>query len=71
LRDSDGMRGLSPFIGFGGLLVVVPFALIKYVLSPEGQEQIPLVLLIVVGPFAAAGLAWLLYRAWLRRHYGE
>jgi hypothetical protein len=42
-----------------------------YVLSPEGQEQVPLVLLIVVGPFAAVGLAWLLYRAWLRRHYGE
>ena len=53
------------------ILVFLPISIALYLLSPEGQGQLPFIGALTVGPFVAAGLAWYLYRRWYRRRYPD
>ena len=53
------------------LLIFAVVAIGQYALSEEGQARLPELALLVVGPFALAGLAWVTYRIWYRRRYPD
>jgi hypothetical protein len=54
-------------------LVAVPVAVLagiyQYTVSPAAD--LPLLASVILGPLVLAGLAWLAYRTWYRRRYGE
>ena len=64
-------------IWFGRLLILSALmilsallGLFQYVGSEEGREQLPLLLLILVGLPSVTILTWIAYKIWYRRHYG-
>ena len=62
-----GFRVLIPvtFMVIGALL-----GIFEYATGPEGREQLPLLVLILVGIPSVTVLTWVAYKIWYRRHYG-
>jgi hypothetical protein len=59
------------YIAGVGIFILAVIAIGAYAVSEAGQARLLELTLLIVGPFAIAGLAWLAYRTWYRRRYPD